>query len=202
MSYGQSALYLVLRDQCGDEMQGGVTRIPLKFESSLMRGRFNDADGQLYVCGLQGWQTNAAKATAFQRVRYLPGKPLYLPTGMRVKDKGIELTFSQPLDPETANDAASYDIQQWNYKWTGGYGSDEYKPSDGRKGRDTLEVKSAKLSGDKKTVYLETPDLKPVMQVLIKAKLDAADGTEIDAEIAGTVNCVPPDQKLVVTAPK
>jgi hypothetical protein len=37
--------------------------------------------------------------------------------------------------------------------------------------------------------------------VLIKAKLDAADGTEIDAEIAGTVNCVPPDQKLVVKAP-
>jgi hypothetical protein len=201
LSYGTSSLYLVLRDECGGQMQGGVTRLPLKFDSGLMRGRFNEADGQLYICGLQGWQTNAVKATAFQRVRYLPGKPAYLPKGMRVKEKGIELTFTQPLDPETANDAGSYDIQQWNYQWSSGYGSPEFKPSNGEKGRETLEVKSAKLSGDRRTVYLEVPDLKPVMQVLIKARLDAADGTEIDAEIAGTINCVPPDQMMVLTAP-
>jgi hypothetical protein len=120
---------------------------------------------------------------------------------MRVKEKGIELTFTVPLDPETANDAGSYDIEQWNYRWSSGYGSGEYKPSNGERGRETLEVKSAKLSGDKKTVYLEIPDLKPVMQVLIKAKLDAADGTEIAAEVVGTINCVPPDQKMVVKAP-
>ena len=35
-----------------------------------MRARFNAADGQLYVCGLKGWQTRATKDGIFQRVRY------------------------------------------------------------------------------------------------------------------------------------
>ena len=47
-------------------VSGGVVRIPdVEFESGAMRGRFREADGQLYVTGLRGWQTTARMAGCF-----------------------------------------------------------------------------------------------------------------------------------------
>jgi hypothetical protein len=79
-SYGQSSLLSVLYEDAGGDVQGGVVRFPLTFDSGVMRPRFNPKDGQLYVCGMKGWQTNAAKDACFQRVRYT-GKPANMPTG-------------------------------------------------------------------------------------------------------------------------
>ena len=49
-------------------------KLPLKFDSGIMRARFSPADGQLYVAGLKGWQTDSAHDGCLQRVRYT-GKP-------------------------------------------------------------------------------------------------------------------------------
>ena len=206
LSYGKCRLFKVLIDKSGGEpvggeVQGGVVRFPLKFDSGVMRARVNPADGQLYVAGLRGWQTEAATDACFQRVRYT-GKPVYMADGMKVKPNGIEITFTQPLDPEVANDPGSYGIEQWNYRWTSEYGSDEYSVKNpNSKGHDTVEVKSAKLLPDGKTVFLEIPDLRPVMQMLIRYDLEAKDGTVMRDEIACTLNAVG-DKKLVVSSGK
>ena len=47
-----------------------------------------------------------------------------------------------------------------------------------------------KLSGDKKSVFLEVPGLKPVMQMRIKMDVKGADGSELPKEIANTINVV------------
>ncbi len=80
LSYGQSSLYGVLMEEMGagenvqrstsnvqpsTVMQGGVVKFPLKFDSGIMRARFNPVDGQLYVAGLRGWQTNGAEERLF-----------------------------------------------------------------------------------------------------------------------------------------
>ncbi len=49
LSYGTCSLFRVLRD--GE--QGSLVRLPLEFESGLIRARFNPGDGQLYVAGLR-----------------------------------------------------------------------------------------------------------------------------------------------------
>jgi hypothetical protein len=85
-----------------------------------MRGRYGP-DGQLYVVGLQGWQTSAAKEGGFHRVRRTD-KPLGLPTALRTCDKGVYLTFAEPLDPETAADPESYGVQIWGYLYSPNYG--------------------------------------------------------------------------------
>ena len=202
LSYGKCKLFKVLIDRSDSaEVQGGVVRFPLKFDSGVMRARVNPADGQVYVAGLRGWQSDAATDACFQRVRYT-GKPLYMADAMKVKPNGIEITFTQPLDPEVANDPGSYGIEQWNYRWTGEYGSDEYSVKNPTsKGRDAVEVKSAKLLPDGKTVFLELADLRPVMQMLIRYDLEAKDGTVMRDEIACTVNAVG-DRKLVVGSGK
>ena len=198
LSYGKCKLFKVLIDRTDSgEIQGGVVRFPLKFDSGVMRARVNPADGQVYVAGLRGWQTDAATDACFHRVRYT-GKPVYLPDAIKVLPNGIEISFTQPLDEELANDPDSFGVEQWNYRWTGEYGSDEYSAKDPRrKGRDTVKVKSAKLLPDGKTVFLEVEDFGPVMQMLIRYDLEANDGTVMRDEIACTINAVG-DRKLVV----
>ena len=195
LSYGKSALMAVLQEKVGEVHQGGVVKFPLKFESGLARARFNPIDGQLYVAGLKGWQTNAAKDGAIQRVRYTGG-PLTMQNALHVTDKGITIGFTGELEPASASDAANYAIQQYNYKWTSAYGSDKYKISDpAAKGKEPVEIKSVTVAADKKSVFLEVPGLEPVMQVEIKMNIKAADGSALPGEVAHTINVVPPADK-------
>ena len=219
-SYGTCSLYLALVDPQGDHIQGGVVKFPVNFLSGIMRPRFNPVDGQLYVAGLRGWQTSAAQDACFQRVRYT-GKPAHMVTALKVTRTGLDLTFTDPLEPEDAVDPDSYDIEQWNYLWCSEYGSDDYSARTPdyeakvrelnrlrldreknqeaieaitkslAKGRDEVKVESAKLSKDGKTVSLEIKDLKPVMQMHIRGKLKAADGKRVAVDVYNTINYVP-----------
>ena len=190
-SYGKCTLFEVMPEVVGGIPQGGVVQFPLKFESGIMRARFNPLDGQLYVAGMKGWQTSATRDGCLQRVRYT-GKPLQMPTELHVKRNGLEITFTSALDPASANDAENFGIVQYNYLWSKEYGSADWKVSNPKeKGRDTVEIKSTKLLADGKTIFLEIPNLQPVMQMEIKFNLKAADGTTIKQEIDSTINKVP-----------
>ena len=219
MSYGTSSIYQVLMEGEGKTLQGGLVKLPLRFLSGVMRARFNPKDGQLYVAGLRGWQTNAAKDACLQRVRYT-GEPFNGLLGMKVVKEGLELTFAQPMDAKTAGDAEDYAAQAWNYLWCSNYGSPEYKLADdfdarvkeynklrsakkrdGKaiqevfktfvKGRDRVEIKAAKLSADGKTVTLSMPGLKRAMQMNVKMRVKTAAGAPVNLEIYNTVNRVP-----------
>jgi glucose/arabinose dehydrogenase len=191
MSYGKCTLLLVLNEEVNGVMQGGTVKFPFTFASGVMRARFNPKDGQLYCCGLKGWQTSAGKDGNLQRVRYT-GKPANMPVAFHVKKNGIELTFDAPLDAASAGDDQNYGIEQWNYLWSDKYGSKEYSVQNpAKEGKDIVPVKSVKLSADKKTVFIEVAEVKPVMQMELKCKIKAADGTPAAGDIAITINAVP-----------
>ena len=90
-------------------MQGGVVKIPVRPTSSAMRGKFNRKDGQLYVAGLKGWQSNAGREGGLDRVRYT-GRPVSMPSSLKVRDGGIEIGFTQKLDQELAEDPESFNL--------------------------------------------------------------------------------------------
>lgn len=198
LSYGRCALFHVVKEEVDGVRQGGVVKFPLSFTSGIMRGRFNPRDGQLYVAGLKGWQTSAARDGCFERVRYT-GKRVHTLASCHVKPDGLELTFTAPLDRATATEAQNYQAQQWNYRWSKEYGSDLYSSSDpgkvvARKGElhgDEVPLDSARLSPDGKTVFLAISGLKPVMQMSLKAKLKTAEGAELPLEFFHTINRVP-----------
>lgn len=191
LSYGKSSLFSVMTQTVGDVMQGAVTKFPLTFATGIMRARFNAVDGQLYVCGLRGWQTTAARDGAFQRVRFT-GAPVRMPSGWAVTKEGIELAFSTALDRATAEDAGNYTVEQFNVLWSATYGSPEYSVADpAKKGRDKLTVTSAKLKADGRTVVLTIPGITPANSQGIKLKISAADGTPIATTVWGTINVVP-----------
>ena len=190
-SYGKSRLFEVLPDEVDGVIQGATVPLPFSFDSGIMRARFNPSDGQLYVCGIMGWETSGSRDGCLQRVRYT-GRNVYLPSDFHVQKDAIAITFTCPLDPKTANDEQSFGVEQYNYKWSSKYGSGKYKVSDPTKvGIDEVEVKSAQLLPDGKTVVLSIPKLAPVMQMTIQVHLNAADGTAIECEVDATINHVP-----------
>ena len=202
MSYGSCSLFKVLKEEVGGQVQGGAVRFPLNFESGIMRARFSPRDGQLYATGLRVWQSSGAKTGAFHRVRYT-GKSVAMPKELHVQPNGIEITFTSALDAKSAADDGNWAIDQWNYKWTSGYGSQMYsvaepdkvignnKIANSKFGGEDLVVKKATVRPDGKTVFLEVEGgVKPVMQMRIRMNINAADGTPINQTIYNTVNKV------------
>ena len=191
LAYGTCSLFHVLPEKTADGMQGGVVRFPLTFATGIMRARFHPVDGQLYVAGLKGWQTSGARDGALQRVRYT-GRPARGVQEMKVTPKGVEITFTEPLDPATGANPESYSVQAWNYVWSKEYGSPEFSPSEPKKkAHDEWTVTAATLSEDRKTVSLVIDGLRPVMQMRIQIRATAADGAPLKLEIYNTVNRVP-----------
>jgi len=201
LSFGQCRAMLVLMEEVEGQWQGGTVSLPWSFQSGAMRGRVHPLDGQVYVTGLKGWTTRAADDGCLQRVRYT-GKPICVPADVKTYSNGLALTFTQPLSPDVAQDPDSYHAEQWNYLWSQAYGSADYKPSEpGIEGHDPLQIKSATLLPDGKTVFLEIASLAPVMQLKIDYQLNAADGRDLRNTYYGTIHHVPstpfPDSQIV-----
>jgi hypothetical protein len=180
-------MMLVLRDAAGSPAQGATVALPVKFLSGPMRGTFNPQDGHLYVAGSTGWQTSAARDGSLQRVRFT-GAPPRMPVAWHAHRNGLVLSFARPLSPEAA-DAGRFAVHQWNYRYAAQYGSKDYSVREPEKtGRDEVEVRSAKLLSDGRSVFLELPGLRPVMQMEVKYNLPFADGAAASGPLYLTLN--------------
>ncbi len=182
-SFGAGTHFLVLRDQVDGQPQGAVVPLPGDFDSGVHRGRFNPADGQLYVTGMAGWGTYTSQDGCFQRVRYT-GSPAQLPLAWHAVENGVLVTFSQPLDRAVAEQPRNHFVQAWNYHYSSGYGSPELSPRHpGLPGHDPLTVASAHLLGDGKTLFLEIPELQPVSQLHLHLRVDSGDPHDLYATV-------------------
>ncbi|HZK81367.1 MAG TPA: hypothetical protein VFC46_09880, partial [Humisphaera sp.] len=80
----------------------------------------------------------------------------------------------------------------FNVVRTGNYGSPEFSVKNPKKaGHDVVEIKSAKLQADGKTIALDIPGLTPVTNFNLTFKVTAADGSPVEQELDYTINRVP-----------
>ena len=104
-------------------------------------------DGSFYSGGTdRGWGARGGKRFALDRLVWT-GKTPFEVHEMRIQSDGFELTFTEPVDPSTAVDPASYTIGTYTYIFQGRYGSpqvDATQPT----------IKSAKVASDGKSVRL------------------------------------------------
>jgi hypothetical protein len=191
-SFGTASMFLLLTDEVEGVAQAATVKLPLSFVTGIMRPRFNPKDGQFYVAGIGGgWQTSGTADAGLYRVRYT-GMPSHLPAAFHIVPHGVRLTFPAPLDRASAADDQNWAIEQWNYRWSEKYGSPELSVKNPAKvGHDDVEVKAAQVSEDGRTVTLDIPTLRPVMQMMIQYNLKAADGTKLSQELYATINRVP-----------
>lgn len=196
LSYGTSRIFLIPRESVVGTMtvQGATVPLPLSFESGVMRGRFHPSNGHLFVSGLRGWVSNAAKDGCFQRVRATNKQPLDVPVSFESHRNGVLLRFSDPLNAEMAEDIDNYRVQRWNYRWSAAYGSPELKVSNPREeGRDEVEVLSATHVRNLKGgdgVFLELNDMRPVNQLSIQMTLKNLLGQSIERRLDATIHGV------------
>lgn len=209
LSYGKSSIFRVLREEVNGVMQGGVYRLPIDVSAAVMRARFHPENGQLYIIGFRGWQTNGRDA--FQRVRFT-GVTTPLPVGLHAHRNGVLVRFSAPLDPRTAGDPSRYSISKWNYVWGPQYGSGRFSidqrdaaaeekalsvPSKGAHNIiDTVTVGAAKLVEDGRAVFLYLPKMTAAMQMELKLDLTDMKGAAVRETIYSTVHEMAPEYKI------
>ncbi len=189
-SFGRCSANVVMPQKTEDgTYQAAAYKLDLpNFLSGAMRGRFRAKDQCMYVCGLDGWQTAAIRDGCLQRIR-ATGIKFCLPVGFNVDGNEIEIAFSQPLDPKSANEVDKWKVDQWNYRWTADYGSEHYSVSDpDRIGHDPVVVQSVKLNEDKTKVSLLIENLKPVMQMNIRGEFKSATGEPLTVNLFNTIN--------------
>jgi hypothetical protein len=161
-------------------MQGAMCALPLPtFPTGVMRGRFHPADGALYACGMFAWAGNQTLPGGLYRIRPT-GKPAFAPLEVHARKAGLSITFSDPLNADSVR-ADNFEFRVWGLKRTENYGSphvDEHE----------LEVRSARLEGDGRTVVLDIPELKPTWCYSVVASLKGARGEPVERTIHGTIH--------------
>ncbi len=183
-SYGAGTHFLLLRDVATagpipGQVQGAVVPLPGDFLSGAHRGRFAPHDGQLYVTGMGGWGTYTVADGSFQRLRYT-GAAVQLPIGFSVRENGILLRFSEPLDAATAGNAENHFAQAWNYRYSSAYGSQEFSISHpDTPAHDRIAIASAHVLPDGKSIFLEMPDLQPVNQLHLRLRANSSRASDI-----------------------
>jgi hypothetical protein len=181
LSYGYGKVFVVPHEEVAGVKQGGMMELPLPtFPTGTMRGRFHPTDGQLYLCGMFAWAGNAIQPGGFYRIR-ATGRPMHVPVGLRATTLGMSLTFTTPLDRDAATQVANYAAKTWSLKRTANYGSQHYDER-------PLEITTATLSEDGRTVSLDMPKIEPTWCMEIKFTLKSASGDAVQGTIHNTVH--------------
>ena len=176
-------------EQVGGEYQGAVFRMTQGLESGVSRISLGP-DGAIYTGGI-GWEGNWGQAGklkyGLQKLSFDQARTFDIHS-MHAIDGGFEITYTQPLSDETAQDlAAKYNAEQWRYVATPQYGGPKIDQQD-------LEVTSATLSEDRTKVTLKLAGLKPghVVYVHSPRPFASASGNELwSTEAWYTLNRLP-----------
>ncbi|HBJ35485.1 MAG TPA: heme-binding protein, partial [Planctomycetaceae bacterium] len=181
LSYGYGKVFLVLHENVGGAMQGGMVELPLApFPTGVMRGRFHPGDGQLYLCGMFAWAGNATHPGGLYRVRYTE-RPIELPISLSAHSWGLEIAFPESLDPQSAANIENYGIEAWDLMRSAKYGSEHHNQR-------SWKVTSTQLMPDGKTVRLIVPDIAPTWGMEISYRLTTTRGTDVSGKIHNTIH--------------
>ena len=106
-------------------LSGRVLPVPRRASArAIVPVRFAK-DGSLFVGGTnRGWGSRGTKPFAVERLVWT-GKTPFEIHEMRAKPDGFELTFTKPVDPETAGKVESYKMKTFTYIYQADYGSPE-----------------------------------------------------------------------------
>jgi glucose/arabinose dehydrogenase len=175
----------VFLEKVDGEYQGAAFPFLDGFASGIVR-LLPAADGSLLV-GMtsRGWSSLGTKSYGLQRVRW-KGEPVFAIREMQARSDGFELVFTEPVDPATAADPASYSMTSYTYLYSSAYGSDEIEAQ-------SLRILSAAPGSDGCSVRLRVEGLRALFVHELHAQgLRSAAGRMLDhAEAYYTLNRIP-----------
>lgn len=147
-----SQVQRVALEQVNGLYQGAVFHFLEGFEAGLIPIRLDQEAGILFTGGSnRGWASRGKKPFTFERVKWTGKTPFEIQT-MTANRDGFTLNFTEPVDPATAADPASYAMDAFTYIFQAEYGSPEVDQA-------TPKVTAATVSPDKKSVRLKIDGL-------------------------------------------
>lgn len=179
------------------QYQGAVFHHSHGLESGINRTLLDPETGALIVGGLGagGNWGEAGKLTYGLQKLEPNGTEVFDIKAVRAREDGFHIDYTKPLSEETGAELAeAYQVQQWTYAPTANYGGPKID-------EETLEITSATLDDDGKTVSLKIDGLKPNRVVHIRSPrpFAAADGEELwGTEAWYTLNEIPGEQPAPV----
>lgn len=185
----------VFVEKVNGEYQGCVFRFIQGLEAGVNRLAWGP-DSALYIGGIGSggnWQHSGRNWYGLQRLKY-NGQPAFEMLAVRARANGLEVEFTEPLEPGTGWDPASYTVQQWWYQPTHEYGGP-------KKDLERLPVRSASVSEDRRRVFLELAGMKPghVLYLRLPGSWISAEGRELwSTEAWYTMNSIPEGRPGIV----
>lgn len=141
-----STVMRVALEKVNGHYQGACFPFRAGFASGTLTMKL-DNEGSMFVGGTnRGWGSRGREPWALERLIWTGKTPFEIHT-MFAKPDGFELTFTEPVDPKTAADVASYKLQTYTYIYQSSYGSPEVDHTN-------PTIKSAVVAKDGKSVRL------------------------------------------------
>jgi glucose/arabinose dehydrogenase len=138
----------VQMEKVGGHWQGAVWPFLKGFQSGVNR-MVMGADGALYVGGgkVKAWAANAPSFHSLERVSF-NGKTPFEVSSVKALADGFELTFTKPVDKESAEAIDGFDVWQYKYKFHKSYGSPEFDHEGKKDSFTVIDVKRVSVSKD------------------------------------------------------
>lgn len=179
----------VFAEKVNGKYQGAVFRFSQGLEAGINRMIWGP-DSALYVGGIGSsgnWGHPGKLTYGLQRLEY-NHTAVFEMLAIRAKHNGIEIEFTSPLGSASGNELSAYTIKQWWYQPTENYGGPKMN-------EEKLDIKSIRLSADRRKVLLELPGMKPehILYVRLdrKAVLSEANQPLWSTEAWYTMNSIP-----------
>jgi hypothetical protein len=152
----------------------GVNRLAFAPDGSLLVGMTN-----------RGWWSIGNRPWGVQRLVYTGQLPFEV-LEMRAQPDGFSVTFTEPVDAETAANPASYSMSSYTYHLWEKYGSPEIQTQD-------LSISRVDVAADGLSVRLYVPGLRPTFVHELHLKgVRSADGKALLHDVAYyTLNVIP-----------
>lgn len=148
-----SGIDRVFLEKVGGDYQGACFPFLAGFPCAVMQMEFG-SDGSMFVgMSNRGWSSLGSASYGLQRVRWT-GEVPFEASEMRATPDGFQLTFTQPVDPDTATDAASYAMTSFTYPLHSAYGGNEILKQE-------VGIIAASVSEDHLHVRLHCQGLRP-----------------------------------------
>jgi len=147
----KSMVMRVALEKVDGRYQGACFPFRSGFQCGINRLLF-DNDGNLYAGQTnRGWGSLGGKPYGLQRLSYTGVLPFEV-LSMNLTKTGFQLTFTKPVNKDTADKIAAYSMKSFTYVYTSNYG---YPETDTK----VEKIENVKVSADGKSVTFDVPGL-------------------------------------------
>lgn len=191
---GQSKIMRVYLEKVKGVYQGAVFPFREGFSSGILRLNWG-SDGSMFV-GMtsRGWGSTGREKYGLQRMVWNGKMPFEMKT-IQARPDGFEIEFTQPVDEQSARDAASYRISSFTYKYHHNYGSPVINQG-------SCPIKAIAVSADRLKVRLVVDSLRLgyIHEIKAEGVLSAERNTLLHNFGYYTLNQLPDGEKLSITS--